>query len=449
VDDLLTYSKPVSSFNYYNQKLKDRIQGIRSMYEQILSQPHKFSVTFWYASKSDQAPNPKVTKRKDDLIARVNSLVTGAKVSFQFWGAKELTTAFRNPPNTKLVLKIVQQIMLEDGSVICLSKLSDFVAFLTNDKGALREDILELNVRDYQGKENSVNKQIRETIESSEAPEFWWLNNGITVLADDCGVAAGNVTIDRPELVNGLQTSHEIFNFFSKHTGKEEKRMVLVRVVLPPNDQARSRIIKATNNQTPVNTLSLRATEDIHFDIEESLKLWGVFYDRRKGEYRRRRKPIKQIVSIKELAQTIIAAVLQKPNDARGRPMTILSTNDGYDSVFNVKAPRDMFLACILLDRQVVAYLESQDDISRDVRNDIRFYMDTWLASHLTEKKRPTPPEIAAHAGMVKAALPVKILDECLGAVSKLYGQYGGDANAAKGGDMTYELRKWLNETYP
>jgi hypothetical protein len=32
VDDLLTYSKPVPSFNYYNQKIRDRIESIRAMY---------------------------------------------------------------------------------------------------------------------------------------------------------------------------------------------------------------------------------------------------------------------------------------------------------------------------------------------------------------------------------------------------------------------------------
>ena len=81
--------------------------------------------------------------------------------------------------------------MCGDGSVICLAKLNDFSAFLTDESGKLREYILEPNGRDYAGRGNSVNKEIRQAIESNEVPEFWWLNNGITVLAENCNVAAG------------------------------------------------------------------------------------------------------------------------------------------------------------------------------------------------------------------------------------------------------------------
>jgi hypothetical protein len=255
IEDLLTYSKPVSSFNYYNQKVKDRIESIRSLYESILGQPHTLSIIFWYASKSDQEANPKVIKRVDNLKERVLDHVSSAKVAFNFLGAKKLTVAFRNPPNKTVVMNIGRNFMCDDGSVVCLSRLSDFAAFLVDEKGALREYILEPNVRDYAGKSNPVNREIRAAIESSEVPEFWWLNNGITILADDCRVAASKVEIDSPELVNGLQTSHELFNFFSTHK-KQDTRNVLVRIILPPNEQTRRRITKATNNQTPVNPLS-------------------------------------------------------------------------------------------------------------------------------------------------------------------------------------------------
>jgi hypothetical protein len=302
LDDLLTYSKSVSSFSYYNQKIRDRIESIRAMYEAIIGRPHSLSVVFWYASKSDQQPNPKVQQRVENLKQRVVAHVSSARPSFNFLGARSLTDAFRSPPSKTAVLNITQHMMCADGSVVCLARLSDFAAFLTDDDGSLREYILEPNVRDYAGKYNSVNRDIREAIDTAEVPEFWWLNNGITILADKCGVAAGKVEIDSPELVNDLQTSHELFNYFSIHK-KADARTVLIRIILPPNDQTRRRITKATNNQTPVNPLSLRATEDIHFDIEELLRLYGIFYDRRKGEYRRLRKPISQIVGIKELAQ--------------------------------------------------------------------------------------------------------------------------------------------------
>lgn len=67
IDDLLSYSKPVESFTYYNQKVKDRISAIREMYEAIIGKPHVFTVRCWYATRSDQDPNPKVMQRVENL----------------------------------------------------------------------------------------------------------------------------------------------------------------------------------------------------------------------------------------------------------------------------------------------------------------------------------------------------------------------------------------------
>ena len=336
--------------------------------------------------------------------------------------------------------------MREDGSIICLAQLNRFAEFLTDDSGALREYILEPNVRDYQGRQNPVNKDIREAIEASEVKEFWWLNNGITILADKCHVAAGKVQIDSPELVNGLQTSHEIFSAFSQ-LNREDKRTVLVRVILPPDDQTRRRIIKATNNQTTVSPLSLRATDDIHFDIEAVLKVNGIFYDRRKGEQRRLRRPVSRIMSIKELGQAVLAVVLQRPNDARARPMSVLGKEKGYKSVFDVKADTLLFLACALIDYEVVNYLQKQDSLNRDIKNDVRYYTCMCLAAYLAGKATPSKAEIAALTKTVlKAPVQQVLLDQCCDEVMCIYRSFGGDANAAKGGEMIDVLKKRLIE---
>lgn len=335
--------------------------------------------------------------------------------------------------------------MSSDGSVVCLARLDKLAKFLTDDNGNLREYILEPNVRDYAGPGNPVNRDIRETLSSAETKEFWWLNNGITILADNCEVGAGKARIDSPELVNGLQTSHEIFNHFSTPK-KDENRSVLVRIILPTNEQTRRRIIKATNYQTPVNHLSLRATEDIHFDIEELLKLYDLYYDRRKGQYRRQRKAISKIIGIKELAQSVIAIALQRPDDARARPMTVLGTDAGYDNVFDVKASREMFLACVLLDKQVWNYLILRSELSRDGKNDLRFYMNTCVSAVLCNKAEPTKADIAALASVVKSPVPETKMHDCYDLVMTAYTKHGGNARAAKSAEMTATLKDLIRD---
>jgi hypothetical protein len=192
----------------------------------------------------------------------------------------------------------------------------------------------------------------------------------------------------------------------------------------------------------------LRATEDIHFDIEELLKLYNLYYDRRKGEYRRLRKPISRIVSIKELAQAVIAVALLRPDDARARPMSVLGSEKGYNDVFDVSARRELFLSCILLDRHVIYYLNKRDDISRDEKNDIRFYMDTWLCADLTGSNKATKSQIADLSGVLKSEISIDRMDNVFSKVFALYNHYGANANAAKGGQMTAGLLKVIDATY-
>ncbi len=434
MDDLLEFSKPTSSFSYYNQKVKDFFVLFRKSYEAIIGQPFTFSIHFVYATKSDQDANVKVIQREKNLRDAIRVHLSSAVVHVKYWGTKDLLVAARTPANRTLFFDTISTLMTPDGSVICLARLDKFAEFLTDENGNLRQYLLEPNVRDYQGEGNSVNQDIKKTLESPEVKEFWWLNNGITILADKCSIEAGKVKISSPELVNGLQTSHEVFNYFK--SGKSDTRAILVRIILPPDEQTRRKIIKATNNQTQVSALSLHATEDIHFDIEELFKLYNLFYDRRKGEYRRLSKPISNIISIKELAQSVMAIVLHKPDDARARPMTVLGRPESYDQIFDVNVNRDLFLACILLDRQVVAYLASRPDLNRDERNDIRYYVDLWLAGVLAKSAKPNKNEIAGILAKVKNILSVDMLRQSTDAVYTVYKSHGGNDVAAKGSEM-------------
>ena len=79
------------------------------------------------------------------------------------------------------------------------------------------------------------------------------------------------VTIEDPQVVNGLQTSTEIFKYFSAANTEGDEREVMVRIIVPGKVESSDRIIKATNSQTSIPQASLRATDKVHRDIEEYL----------------------------------------------------------------------------------------------------------------------------------------------------------------------------------
>ena len=105
---------------------------------------------------------------------------------------------------------------------------------------------------------------------------------------------------------------------------------MLVRVVVPENEQVRDNIIFATNNQTNIPKSSLRVTDTIHLQIEMYFKSRGLFYDRRKNYYKNQKKKAADIVGVSFLAQCLISIVLRKPDFARARPSTLLTNDDTY-----------------------------------------------------------------------------------------------------------------------
>jgi hypothetical protein len=136
--------------------------------------------------------------------------------------------------------------------------LTDYARhILTNKDGHLQTRFLEPNVRDYQGKSNKINQGIRKSLENPlTTGEFWWFNNGITILSTRCGTSGEVLTIENPEIVNGLQTSHESFNWYSGSTTQDD-RNILLKVIVAADETIRANIIKATNSQTKVNAFSL------------------------------------------------------------------------------------------------------------------------------------------------------------------------------------------------
>lgn len=74
---------------------------------------------------------------------------------------------------------------------VCLVALKDFLPFITDEDGHIRAHLFEGNVRDYQGK-TEVNKEIRRSLEAAGAEDFWWLNNGVSIICTNASLSGKN-----------------------------------------------------------------------------------------------------------------------------------------------------------------------------------------------------------------------------------------------------------------
>lgn len=332
-----------------------------------------------------------------------------------------------------------QPISLSNKDYVALVNLGTYYRFITDDSSNLRKSFFEANVRDYQGK-NSVNTSIADTLEHSSTEDFWWLNNGVTILASDITLITNkSLQLVNPEIVNGLQTSREIFNYFSEnpYVVENEKRTLLIRIIMPESEEARDNIIFATNNQTNIPKSSLRVTDPIHLQIEMYFKSRGLYYDRRKNYYKNQKKKASDIIGVSFLAQCLISLVLRKPDFARARPSTLLTDEETYKMLYEDNHDLEVFYKAARIGQMVKNCLKLSSELSTAERSDILFYLIYAVVAKQLEKKDISFSDIKLFDVDV---LTEDEINTVKALVYKKYKELGGNGRVAKSSTFVNEV---------
>ncbi|MDH6302354.1 hypothetical protein M2128_001275 [Polynucleobacter sphagniphilus] len=444
---LFSLATPLSEFaGRYNESVLSCAEIYRSLYQGIASKFPEIHFHYIYATRGDGSEvHPNVKAKANDLEREVKSLFKTAKFAFSFYGSSDLLNLARQEPKTSFQINF-SEILTGDGGYIALVKLKDFIKFLRDEKGLLRKSLFDSNVRDYQGR-TQVNEEMQKTLGSKNDDEdFWWLNNGVTVVAGNATQAGKVLTIEDPQIVNGQQTSTEIYNYFQGADFEQEGRSVMLRVIVATESQIRDRIIKATNSQTTIPAASLRATEKIHRDIEAFLAPYGLYYDRRKNYQKQAGRPVDSIISIGLLAQAVMAIILLRPDDARARPSSLIKHDEDYEKIFNTDLPIKIYLFAAKLVKACQAYLRSREDLDPKDRNNLLFYILVYVTSSLTNKGVPTSSDIEL---IDLSNITEALIKSGLVEVEAIYTSLGANEKIAKGPQMLEALKKVLASKFP
>ena len=354
--NLLSISNALDSYkSRYNEKTIEYFSLFRDSVTKLFRSQLKIAFHFYYVTLANEV-HPNVLQQANELRKDVNQIYPSAKVEVEFVGADKLMELYNSDSETRLNLDFASQLIsLSQKDFIGLVKLGTYYRFITNEKQELRKNFFEANVRDYQG-HNSVNNQIAETLEFQSQEDFWWLNNGVTMLSSEITfLTQTSLQVVDPEIVNGQQTSREIFNYFSRNQEKidTDERTVLVRIIHPNSEESRDNIIFATNNQTAIPKASLRVTDPIHLQIEMYLRNRGLYYDRRKNYYKNQKKKSADIVGVSFLAQCLISIILRKPDFARARPSTLLTDDETYAFLYEKNQNLEAYYKAALLGKKI------------------------------------------------------------------------------------------------
>lgn len=424
----------------YNKELLKIIKLFRNSFLKLQSKFPILRFNYFYASKAEEV-HPNVQAKVNLVEEEITKKFSNSIFSFEFLTARKLLNIARTKNTTSHLLKCTDVLSTTEMAYICLVSLKDYKNFITDNDGKIIKSLFDANVRDYQGSvavNNNIKKSLNERVEGLN---FWWLNNGITITAEKVVMAANTLTIEEPQVVNGCQTSFEIYNYLKDYSGVEGRK-ALIKVIQAPNEEIRMNIIKANNSQTQIPLASLRATDNIHRDIEDYLVSKGFYYERRKNYYKNLGKPISRIISVGYLAQIVEAVLLKKPEISRSRPSTLLKKDEDYKKIFNSKYSLDLYYNTILLSKRIEETMKSLGMSAGDILN-TKFHVSMFIVSMETNN-------LNAGWKKLKELDVLKITDEkiikSIEVVKQVFYSLGGNDKVAKNSNFTESIAKVLKD---
>lgn len=156
-------------------------------------------------------------------------------------------------------------------------------------------ELFEKNVRLFLGTGKDVNQRIIKTITGNESVWFGYMNNGVSITAED-------VRVDRPpskgkvrvrltgmQIINGCQTVNSLYH--AKYSPDLKDRFqgnsnVMVRIyqIDPANKPFHDSLIIATNSQNAIRPEDLLSNDVNQRAIQQVYQEYGIGYERKEGE---------------------------------------------------------------------------------------------------------------------------------------------------------------------
>ncbi|MGE0637940.1 MAG: AIPR family protein [Bacteroidia bacterium] len=441
--DLLNLSNDLDAMKAtYKKTLRKKVELFKNAFLRLASKFPKLNISYYYSALANEL-HPNVKRKVEQLLKVINAQISDSNINFNFIGVEELLSLARKKPVRVKSLNIEgTPINTKDGGYIALVSLPNYYDFIT-ESDRLIKAFFDANVRDYQGK-IEVNKAITDTLRNPNNEDFWWLNNGVTITTSNATLTSQSLTIEDPQIVNGLQSSHELFNHFNSGGNKDDIRKIMIRVIKPSDEKSRLKIIKATNSQTDVPIASLRATDEIHLNIEDYFLSMGYYYDRRKNYYKNAGKPADLIVSIPFLSQIITAAVLREPDNSRARPSTLIKNDDEYKRIFDKEYDVDIYLRSVKIQKKVEVALKTfTPELATSTIGDLKFHVTMFTVANELKKLSYSANEIK---NIDVEAITATSLNENIVAVKTIYDALGGTNKVAKNPDFVKSLFGKLGE---
>lgn len=247
----------------------------------------------------------------------------GDQVTWEYVNHERLVKILQASKPVKDTLQLSGKAIVEDMefSRVLLGRISvTEIATLIERHG---ERLLERNIRRYLGLQgNRVNEGIRHTLTSDEKNNFYFYNNGVTLICDSFSYNAlqdgdYKVRVENLQIINGGQTCMTIFKTLREPDliHQNAQAFVLLRLYQLPreNEGLVQRITYATNSQNPVDLKDLRANDERQKILEKDIEQLGFNYRPKRSNTPTRSADITSGVA----AEAVLSVWRRKPHQAK------------------------------------------------------------------------------------------------------------------------------------
>lgn len=225
-----------------------------------------------------------------------------------------------------------------------------------------------------------VNKTIRNTYEN-EPDQFFFDNNGINIVCTRAPYEGDTLTMEQPSIINGGQTIRTLLEDLtlsddvrSKRAMSQSSAKILARVTVikeevqadPDIQKFINNMIFRSNSNNKMEPRDLRSNESVQVEVAQNLVDLGIFYERKKGEWKDTKSNMRLHIDSLKLAQNIVICNDDALGTGQGGPVKLKKIGETplfmtveedpqkgcYDEVFSKNN-----LNYKLLERQTKLYL--------------------------------------------------------------------------------------------
>lgn len=232
--------------------------------------------------------------------------------------------------------------------------------------------VFDLNIRHFLGSRGAVNRDIQSTCSSpSSSYEFWFLNNGITIVCDKVDPVTDpdnpHVKLTNLQIVNGCQTATTIA-LAQKSGSLAPDVRVLTRIYQTQDPALVDKIVLTTNNQNQISSRDLRANDPVQLDMERAFEIYKYKYERKPRQFDDAKLDPSRLFTNEYVAQAYLATVLKTPSDARARKYKVWG--ELHSRIFSGDAVEPYIIASIVATRvadwlRTSGYMQSTDETER------------------------------------------------------------------------------------